>query len=169
MVGTTYWITGLSGAGKTTVGKMLYKYLKEKESNVVLLDGDVLRQVYQSDDYSQAGRIKLAYQHARLCKMLNEQGIDVIICLIAMYQSVRNWNRENIESYREIYLNVSVEELIKRDQKGLYSRALRGEIDNVMGINMKYEAPEMPDLEIMNYGELTPDETVKSIIDKWKI
>ena len=84
-MGTTYWITGLSGAGKTTIGKLLYKYIKRFKQNIVFLDGDILRQVYQSEEYSTDARRKLAYQNARLCKMLNEQGVDVVICLIAMY------------------------------------------------------------------------------------
>ena len=71
-IGTTYWITGLSGAGKTTIGRLLYETINEKKSNIVFLDGDILRQVYNTTDYSSEGRLRLAMQHSRLCKMLNE-------------------------------------------------------------------------------------------------
>ncbi len=165
-LGTTYWITGLSGAGKTTIGKLLYEYLQNKDGMVVLLDGDILREVYQDFSYSQTGRIELTYRNARLCRMLNEQGISTIICCVAMYDECRAWNRENIANYKEIYLNVPVDELIKRDQKKLYSRALNNEIENVMGINMDYEAPKSPDIEIDNSGSNTPDKTLQTIISK---
>ncbi len=163
-IGTTYWITGLSGAGKTTIGRLLYEYLRRKDEKLVLLDGDILREVYQDHSYSQDGRIELTYRNARLCKMLNEQGINVIICCVAMYDECRTWNRDNIKNYKEIFLNVPVDELIKRDQKKLYSRALNNEIENVMGINMDYEAPKTPDIEINNSGDFTPRKTVDFIV-----
>ncbi len=162
--GTTFWVTGLSGAGKTTIGRLLYEYLKEKDGKLVFLDGDILRDVYQDFTYTQEGRIELTYRNARLCKMLNEQGISVIICCVAMYDECREWNRNNIQNYKEIYLNVPVDELIRRDQKQLYSRALKNEVENVMGINMSYEAPKNPDIEIDNSGINTPEKTLNEII-----
>ena len=162
--GSVYWITGLSGAGKTTIGTMLYQYIKGKQENTVFLDGDILRTVYQCEDYSWEGRKKLAFQHGRLCKMLSEQNINVVICVIAMFEECREWNRSNIEQYHEIYLDVSIQELIKRDQKGLYSKALKKEIKNVMGIDMEFEAPKNPDLVIYNDGDNNPEKGVKDII-----
>lgn len=167
--GTTFWITGLSGAGKTTVGKMLYEHIRKNKSNIVLLDGDILRQVYQDNTYSKEGRVELTYRNGRLCKMLNDQGIDVIICCVAMFDECRAWNRDNIINYIEIYLKVSIEELIKRDQKQLYSRALRNEIDNVMGINMDYEEPQMPNIVIENYGDNNPEDTLRIIINEFNL
>ena len=108
-------------------------------------------------------RRSLAFQNARLCKLLTDQGIDVIICLIAMYEDCRKWNRENIEKYHEIYLRVDIGELIRRDQKQLYSRALRNEVADVVGINMPFEAPQNPDLIIDNNGQATPEEVVDMI------
>lgn len=164
--GTVYWITGLSGAGKTTIGILLYEYLKKKEDNIVFLDGDILRTVYQATDYSIEGRKKLAFQNGRLCKMLVDQGIDVVICIIAMYEECRRWNRKNIENYKEIYLEVPIKVLIQRNQKGLYSRALNNEIPNVMGINMDFEAPHFPDMVINNSGILRPEQVLKKIIEE---
>lgn len=167
--GNLYWITGLSGAGKTTIGTKLYNYLKEKKDNVVFLDGDILREVYLNKDYSQEGRRNLTYQHSRLCKMLTKQGIDVVICIIAMYEECREWNRQNIDNYTEIYLKVDIDELIRRDQKQLYSRALRNEIPDVMGINMDYEEPENPDIIIKNNGDDDPDTILKKIVELLQI
>lgn len=167
--GTTYWVTGLSGAGKTTIGTLLYNYIKQKRNNVVFLDGDILRQVYKSEDYTLEGRKKLAYQHGRLCKMLNSQGIDVVICVIAMFDDCRKWNRNELSNYREIYLQVSIDELIRRDQKQLYSRALKKEVSNVMGMDIAFEEPKEPDLIVDNSGVKTPQEVLLQIADYFKI
>lgn len=100
-----YWITGLSGAGKTSVGKLLYKKMKQKYQGIVFLDGDVLREVFGNDlGYTREERIKCAMRYARLCRMLQRQGLNVICCTISMFDEIRNWNRENIENYREIYV-----------------------------------------------------------------
>ena len=167
--GTTYWITGLAGAGKTTTGRKLYEYIRKKKPNVIILDGDILRVVNSVKDYSAEARKTSAFQDSRWCKMLNEQGIDVVICVMNMYEEVREWNRKNIENYCEIYLKVPIEELIRRDQKQLYSRALRNEIDNVMGINMEYEEPKHPNLIINCFGENSPEKVLDVIIDKFGI
>ena len=167
--GNLYWITGLSGAGKTTIGSRLYEYIHSKKDNVLFLDGDILREVYQSTDYTQEGRRKLAFQHSRLCRMLTNQGVDVVICLIAMYDECRAWNREHIDNYHEIYLKVDIDELIKRDQKQLYSRALRNEIPDVLGINLDFEEPKNSDIVINNNGQNSPDEVVKELIRRLEI
>lgn len=161
--GTVYWITGLSGAGKTTIGSRLYADIKKVKDNVVFLDGDALREIYQDDNYSGEGRKKLASQHGRLCRMLSEQGIDVVICVIAMFDECRKWNRESISNYKEIYLYADMSELIRRDQKKLYSRALKKEISNVMGIDISFEEPKFPDIIIDNSGQKTPEEVVEEI------
>ena len=165
--GTLYYITGLSGAGKTTIGTMLYNFIREKKSNVVFLDGDILREVYANTDYTPEGREKVAYQNLRLCRMLVNQGIDVVGCFIGMYDRYREWSRENIENYIEIYLKVSIEELIRRDAKGLYKKALAGEIKNVYGIDMPYEEPKTPNIVIYNEGTIGTEDAVRKIIEQF--
>lgn len=167
--GTVYWITGLSGAGKTTIGFLLYQKIKKIKDNVVFLDGDILREVYQDHIYTLEGRKKLAFQHARLCRILTEQGIDVVICVIAMFDECRNWNRENIENYKEIYLYVNMDELIRRDQKKLYSRALKKEISNVMGMDIAFEEPKSPDIRIDNSGIKKPEEVLSELVNHLNI
>ena len=163
--GRMFWVTGLSGAGKTTISTLLYQYLKKKEDNIVFIDGDKIREVYQNTDYSVEGREKISYMNMRLCKMLTEQGIDVIIAVIGMRDVYREWNRKNIDNYFEIYLEVPMEVLIARDSKGLYSRALRHEIRNVYGIDLPYEEPKYPDVRICNDSSKKPEDVCQMIIN----
>jgi adenylylsulfate kinase len=163
-LGTVYWVTGLSGAGKTTIGKLFYEKLKNIKPNVVFLDGDTLRDVLGNDfGHSPDERKKLTMRYSRLCRLLASQGIDVICATISMFDDCRYWNRRNIESYVEIYVRVSMDVLIGRDQKELYSRALRGEIENVIGVDVKLDEPKCPDFIIDNEGNFDPCQLVEEL------
>lgn len=163
--GVLYWITGLSGAGKTTIGNRLYYELRKERNNVVLLDGDILKNIVDDKlGYSEKDRRKRAIKYAMICKMLTDQGMTVICCTIAMYDEVREWNRKNNKGYVEIFLNVPIEVLIKRDQKGMYTRYQKGEIVNLAGLDMQVEFPKNPDLVLQNDGNMTIKECVDKII-----
>lgn len=163
--GTVYWITGLAGSGKTTIGKLLYRRLKSIKPNVVFLDGDTLREVFGNNSgHSLKKRKQLAMSYSRLCKMLSDQGIDVVCATISLFKEVHSFNRKNIAKYYEIFVECSMEELIERDQKGIYSKALKGEMDNVMGVNLPYDKPEECDLVIDNTRKGALAEKVKKII-----
>jgi adenylylsulfate kinase-like enzyme len=101
--------------------------------------------------------------------MLTEQGIDVVIATISMFHEVREWNRKNIENYNEIYIKVPMEVLITRDQKNLYSRAFRGEIEHVMGVDIEIEEPINPDVIIINDGSNVPENMTDQLISKLNI
>ena len=163
--GVLYWITGLSGAGKTTIGTKLYYEMRKACPGLVILDGDILKRlVGDSLGYSRKERLKRASYYSEMCKMLTDQGITVIICTIAMYDSVREWNRRNIEKYVEIYLKVDRGVLIKRDKKGLYSRQRLGEISEIAGLDIDVEYPKTPDLVIENDGSVSVRECVERIM-----
>lgn len=119
--GTVYFFTGLAGAGKTTVGGLFYRRLKARKTNVFCMDGDAMDGVFERTGYSTAARLKDAKAQFRLCRALSEQGIDVVMCSISMYDEIRDWNRANIDNYREIYIKVTPDTLYRRDQKKLYS------------------------------------------------
>lgn len=153
MKGTVYFFTGLSGAGKTTVGGLFYRRLKAREDNVVLLDGDQIRPVYNEDiGYTDADRIKGAQRTFRVANMLADQGIDVVVCSICMYSTVREWNRENIDNYREIYIKVRRETLLRRNQKGLYTSG-----KDVVGVDLPFDEPKSPDITVENDGMEPPE------------
>ena len=101
--GRVFWITGLSGAGKTTVGQELWTRLRAAGRPVTFLDGDALRAVIAEDlGYSAGNRRRSAMRNARLCRLLAEQGTDVVCATISLFHEVQRWNRENILDYREI-------------------------------------------------------------------
>lgn len=164
-MGTVYWITGLSGAGKTTIGKIVYEKLKAEQPNTVFLDGDTLRQVFGGDlGYGREDRRKCAMRYSRLCAMLAEQDINVICCTISMFHSIREWNRTHIHDYREIYVKVTWDTLQKRDQKGLYSGSKAGGKETVVGIHVDFEEPQQPDLTLQNDGQISPEDQAKIIL-----
>ena len=156
--GTVYFFTGLSGAGKTTIGGLLYRRMKAKRNDVVLLDGDQLRRLsfHKKSGYTTEERRRGAYYNFEMCKMLADQGIDVVLCSISMYNDCRAWARENIENYREIYVKATRETLYRRDQKGLYTSGTK----NVVGVDLLCEEPEHPDVVIENDGQETPEAIV---------
>lgn len=157
--GTVYFFTGLSGAGKTTIGGLFHQRLKATKPNVVMLDGDEIRVAFGEDvGYTQDERLRWAGRIFRVCKLLSGQGIDVVVCSIAMYDSVRRWNRENILNYKEIYIKVSKDTLLQRNQKGLYTAG-----KNVVGIDLPFEEPQSPDLVVPNDGGRTPLELVEEL------
>ena len=158
-MGRVFWITGLSGAGKTTIGYLLYTKLKAQKNPIVFLDGDELRKVFGNDlGYSKEDRLKSAFRNSRLCKLLSDQEIDVICCTISMFDAIREWNRENIKNYFEIYLDVSLETL--KDRKNIY----RENNNDIVGINVLAEIPKNPDIVLDNNGDFSPIEQVKKIL-----
>lgn len=167
--GILYWITGLSGAGKTTIGNRLYYELRKERDNVVLLDGDILKKIVDDTaGYSDSERKKRAIKYAMMCKMLTDQGLTVICCTIAMYDEVRDWNRKNNRGYVEVFLDVPINILIERDQKGMYTQYREGKINNLVGIDMQVEFPKSPDIRIINDGSMTIKDCVDEIL-KYKI
>lgn len=157
--GTVYFFTGLSGAGKTTIGGLFYRRRKARRNDVVLLDGDQIRPIYNEDiGYDDAARLRGAHRTFRVANMLAEQGIDVVVCSICMYSAVRDWNRENIANYREIYVKVKRETLLRRNQKELYSSG-----KNVVGVDLPFDEPKTPDHIVENDGVETPEEIVNRL------
>ncbi|RMG48933.1 MAG: adenylyl-sulfate kinase [Acidobacteria bacterium] len=156
--GTVYWITGLSGAGKTTLGRALVDRLRAAGRPALLLDGDSLREAIAADlGHDMADRHRSAMRNARLCRLLASQGADVVCCTISMFEDVRSWNRDHIPRYREIYLRASLALLEARDPKGIYAAARRGEIRHVWGVDLPWEEPRRPDLVIDVEDRFDPD------------
>ncbi len=163
---TLFWLTGLSGAGKTTIGRELYAALKAEKPNVVMLDGDELRRVFAvSGSYSPEERLRLAMKYARLCHYLVDQGIDVVCATISLFHEVQAWNRDNVRDYFEVYVRAPMAVLTARDSKRLYQKNRDGELNNLMGVDLAYQAPKRPDLILDNDGSRSPSEQADRILE----
>jgi adenylylsulfate kinase-like enzyme len=170
MSGKTIWITGLSGAGKSTTAVIVVEKLRKAGEPVVFLDGDELRAVFGNQGVTGAsmtreGREELAMRYARLCKMLSDQGLTVVIATISLMHSIHAWNRENLTNYLEVFLDVPVDELRRRDPKGIYDRFDRGETNNVSGLDLAVDYPENPDLRLSWGDGLSADEASDRICE----
>lgn len=153
-IGRVYWVTGLAGAGKTTLGLILREeIIRNTGLAPVFIDGDEIRAAFGNKfGYEEADRRELAFSYSRLCNLFSKQGFDVICCTISMFHDVRDWNRENFVNYKEIYLEVDEQELKARNQKQLYTKNLSDEL-TVVGLNSSFEAPRKADLTIQNNGK----------------
>jgi adenylylsulfate kinase-like enzyme/phosphohistidine swiveling domain-containing protein len=166
-LGRVFWITGLSGAGKTTVGRELWRQLRAAGRSAIFLDGDALREVIAEDlGHSISNRRRSAMRNARLCRLLSSQGQDVVCPTISLFHEVQRWNRENIPGYREIYLRVPMDELRRRDSKGIYAAAHRGDLRDVVGLDVPAELPLAPDLILDNFGMIDGAAAVDQIWTK---
>lgn len=143
------WLTGLSGAGKTTVGRILHGRIKARCPHTVFLDGDILRDVWgDSLGHDLAGRRANAGRITRLCRMLDAQGIHVIASILSVFPDDRRENRKIFSNYFEVFLDTPFEEVVRRDSKGLYRAAQAGEVKNVIGVDIPYPMDETWDLRI---------------------
>lgn len=151
------WIIGRAAAGKTTLAGQVVGRIRQSNGKVVLLDGDVIRTLFRNDvDHSMDGRRRNAERLSYLSKFLADQGIHVVAAVLSIFPEWRLWNRQNIPDYAEVYIRASMQTLLKRDTKNLYARALKGEISNVVGVDLPFPEPENPELVIDNDADL-PD------------
>ena len=143
------WFIGMSGSGKTTLASSLYRRLKPTVPQLVYLDGDDFREIFQNDvDHTIEGRRQNAERISHLCRFLDSQGINVIAAVLSIFPEWQAWNRKTFRKYFEIFLDVSLETLKKRDTKNLYANAEAGRIENVVGVDIPFPRPAQPDLVI---------------------
>lgn len=145
------WIIGLSGAGKTTLATKVVEKVRLKQHNVVLIDGDVVREIFGNDlGYTMEDRRTNAQRICQLCKFLDEQGINVVCAILSLFTESRAWNRENLRQYYEVFIDTPLKDLVNRDSKGIYEKFHSGKIHNVAGMDIEFPRPENADLIISN-------------------
>ena len=144
------WLIGLAGAGKTTIGREVDALLRARKPNVVFLDGDHVRNIMGDDlGHTVEDRRTNAWRVCRLCEYLDAQGIDVVCAILSIFLDTQEWNRESYSHYFEVYIDVPMDELVARDQKGLYSGAASGRIPDVAGFDIPFQPPNA-DLVVYN-------------------
>jgi adenylylsulfate kinase len=163
--GFVVWLTGLPASGKTTVAVDLEKKLRDKGKRVEVMDGDEVRRGLSRDlGFSKEDREIHAMRVAYVSKLLSRNGVAVIVALISPYRSFRQAIREDIADFIEVFVRCPVDECAKRDPKGLYAKALAGEIKDFTGVDDPYEDPENPELVLDTYSEET-SESVAKVLD----
>jgi adenylylsulfate kinase len=155
-----FWLTGLPCSGKTTLANEISKHF-----NAEILDGDEIRKLSNNNDFSEEGRKKHMLTVAELANMLSKY-TNVIVALVSPIRSVRDEIKTKFPNVEEIYLKCSVDECISRDVKGMYKKALAGEIKNFTGINAKYEEPLYS--TIIDTENLSVKESVNKLLEKYQ-
>ena len=162
--GFTLWFTGLSGAGKTTLAKLVEQELKSRGLGVERLDGDTVRQSLTRDlGFSKEDRDKNIERVTFVAKLLSRNGVAVLASFISPYRAVRQKVREETTHFVEVYVEVPLDEAIKRDVKGMYKKALSGEIKNFTGVSDPYEEPLDADIQVPTHLE-TDNESAQRIM-----
>ncbi len=162
--GFTVWLTGLSGAGKSTIAQALAPLLRERGLRVEVLDGDAVREhLSKGLGFSKEDRDTNIRRIGFVAHLLARNGVAVITAAISPYRATRDEVRALIGDFVEVYVRCSLEEAARRDVKGLYARALRGEIPNFTGVSDPYEEPLNPEVVVDTERE-TVQESVARIL-----
>lgn len=163
--GVTVWFTGLPCCGKTTIARVVKERLERQGIDVELLDGDTVRDYIRNKDFSQEGRNKHLRYIALMAKLLSERGTVVLCTFVSPYRENRDFARAICANFIEVYVKCPVEVCIQRDVKGMYKKALAGDIKNFTGVDDPYEEPEHPEMVVETDRE-TVDESVAKVLKK---
>ena len=165
--GCTLWFTGLSGAGKSTLSVILEKELRARGQLVEVLDGDVVRtNLSKGLGFSKEDRDTNIRRIGWVCEVLTRNGVVAIAAAISPYRAIRDEIRAKVGRFVEVYVEAPLSVLAERDVKGLYKKALAGEIKNFTGVNDPYEAPLNPEVVCHSDGSETPEESAAKILRK---
>ena len=165
-VGFTVWLTGLSGAGKSTVASILIERLRARGRKVELLDGDVVRTNLSAGlGFSKEDRDANIRRIGWVCQLLNRNGVDTVVAAISPYRNARDAVRASLPRFVEVHMHAPLEVLAERDVKGLYRRAMAGEIPHFTGVSDPYEPPLEPEVTCCSDGSQTPEESAQAVLD----
>ena len=145
--GIVFWITGLSGSGKTQIGKKIKKDIIKNFGPTILFSGDDIRNIFDLKKYTFKDRLKIVNQYGDLCRNLSNQNINVIFCVVGLMKKVRIWNKKNIKNYLEIFIKSPINTVRKLSKKKIYKKKY---IQDVVGLDIKPEYPNNPHIIIKN-------------------
>ena len=165
--GCTIWFTGLSGAGKSTLANLIEAELRARSLRVEVLDGDVVRtHLSKGLGFSKEDRDTNIRRIGWVCEVLSRNGVVAIAAAISPYREIRDEIRGKVQRFVEVYVSAPIDVLAERDVKGLYKKALRGEIKNFTGVDDPYEAPLNPEVVCYSDGSETPQQSAAKVLRK---
>ena len=159
------WFTGLSGSGKSTIATQVHTELVRRGTGVEYIDGDALREVFPNTGFTRAEREEHLRRTGYMASRLAAHGVTVVASFVSPYRESRDFIRRLCPGFVEIYVATPLEECERRDVKGLYARARRGEIRNFTGIDDPFEAPEHPEL-VLDTRTLTVEQSVSAVLER---
>ena len=162
--GILFWITGLSGSGKTAIAKKIQKKISHLYGPTIELSGDDFRKIFRLNKYTKKARIEYLLKYLHFCKLITNQKINLIFNLIGMYNRARRWNRKNIDNYVEIYIKADIHKIIKLKRKATYLKNKK----NIVGLDIKPEFPKKPNIVIKNDFNKSTDKLAKELLSKIK-
>ena len=160
--GILFWITGLSGSGKTTIANKIKKDISKKYGPTIILNGDDIRNIFNLKKFDRKFRLKLALNYSKLCKSISDQKINIIFPTVSMFNKVRNYNRKNIKNYFEIYIKANIKKIIREKKKKIYYKSRI----NIVGLDIKPELPKKPDITVLNNFDKNLNTISKNLITK---
>ncbi|MEP1139277.1 MAG: adenylyl-sulfate kinase [Balneola sp.] len=161
---TVLWFTGLSGSGKSTISEKLFEIMQDFGLEVEHLDGDVIRDIFPKTGFSKEDRNAHIQRVGYLASRLQAHKVFVLGSFVSPYKEARDFVRDLCDDFTEIYISTPYDECERRDVKGLYDKARKGEIKNFTGLDDPYEAPENPELEI-DTTNITLDQALELVIE----
>ena len=161
--GILFWITGLSGSGKTTIGKKIHKYIIEKYGPTIMISGDDIRKIFKLNGYEADERLEITKKYSSFAKYITGQKINIIFAVVGMFDAPRKWNRVNIKNYIEIYIKSNIKNIIKLKKKKIYNKINAGKL---IGVDIKPQYPKKPDIIISNSFKLTSNKISKKLLSK---
>jgi adenylylsulfate kinase-like enzyme len=161
--GILFWITGLSGAGKTTIGNKIKKDISRKYGPTLMISGDNIRRIFNLKGYEYKERLLILEKYTKFAKYITDQKLNIIFAVVGMADAPRKWNRKNIDNYMEIYIKCNIRKIMNLDKKKIYHNKKSGKI---IGIDIKPEFPKKPDITIINSFNETGDKIAKKLLKK---
>lgn len=161
--GILFWVTGLSGSGKTTIAKKIKNDIESLYGPTLLISGDDVRRIFNFKEYSAKKRLNLVKKYCKLAQFITNQNINLIFAVVGMMDSIRNWNKKNIVNYVEIYVKSDLKKIIKIRKKKIYHQK---NIGDIVGLNIKPEYPKKPDITIYNNFRISAKSLAKKLIHK---
>ena len=144
--GVLFWITGLSGSGKTAIAKKIKNNISNKYGPTVIVSGDDLRKLFNFKKFSRKDRLAYALVYCKFCKCVTDNKINIILSTVSLFHKVRKWNRTNISNYVEIYIRSDINKIIKQKNKFFYKKNYK----NIIGKDIKPEFPQSSHITIKN-------------------
>ena len=163
--GIVFWITGLSGSGKSTIGNLIKKGIDKNYGKTIIIHGDDIRDIYHLTKYKRKDRLNLGISNSNLCKLISSQGVNVIFTTVGLFHRLYQYNRANIKNYIEIYIKSDIKNLLKKKKKHFYKKKTKF----VWGLDIKPEYPKKPDIILQNTFQTSVkklSETLVKLINK---